>query len=404
MMKKTWLALGLMVMFLNINARAKELNAGPWKFMLRTTNGEVPFIVDFKYENKKLTGVLHNGTEIIPLNEIKYENDTLSIPLQNYEVSLELVQKDEKTLAGDLVRHNKNPKVKTPVLAVHGISKRFEPKKEKPRIDLTGKWALQLEDEQGTKTPGIANLKQEGSKLTGSILTPTGDYRYLDGQVWNNKFEAASFDGVYNYVFRGSLKKKKNVEKMEAKLLSNSGTVIKGKRDPNVALPDAYKQTELKELKFNFPDLTGKNVTLDDPKFKNRPVIVQIYGSWCPNCIDEMNYLIPWYKQNSKRGIEIIALAFERSLSADLAKVQLRKVQKKMNVPYTILQAGSTSEDKPAEKLSGIKNFISFPTTIFLNRKHEVVKVHAGFNGPSTGEYFETWKKEFNHHVDELLK
>ena len=75
-----------------------------------------------------------------------------------------------------------------------------------------------------------------------------------------------------------------------------------------------------------------------------------------------------------------------------------------MKVPYTILQVGSTAEDKPADKLPGLKNFISFPTTIFLNKKHEVVKVHAGFSGPSTGEFFEKWKIEFNQTINELLK
>ena len=117
-----------------------------------------------------------------------------------------------------------------------------------------------------------------------------------------------------------------------------------------------------------------------------------------------MNFLIPWYKNNHKRGVEIIALAFERSLSPEEANKQLLKVQKKMQVPYTLLQAGSTAEDKPMDKILGLKNFISFPTTIFLDKKHKVVKVHAGFSGPSTGEFFETWKKEFNQTVNGLLK
>lgn len=406
MMKKSWFVMGLMLMFININASAKDLNAGPWKFLLKTTNADVPFIVRFKYKNKKLTGTLLNGKEKIPLNDISYVKKEISIPLQNYELSLELKQQDDKNVVGHLVRHNKNPKVETPLIGVYGISKRYDIKKEKALIDLNGKWALEMEDEKGNKSPGIANLVQKGNKLSGSILTPTGDYRYLDGHVWSDKFEAASFDGVYNYVFKGSLKqdKKTKEEKMEASLLSNTVTIVKGKKDPKAALPDAYKQTEIKELKFIFPDLKGQSVSLNHEKFKGKPVVVQIFGSWCPNCLDEMNYLIPWYNENNKRGVEIIALAFERSLSPDDARKQLLKVQKKKNVPYVILQAGSTAEDKPAEKLPGLKNFISFPTTIFLNKNHEVVKVHAGFSGPSTGEFFEQWKKEFNQQIDELLK
>jgi len=345
-------------------------------------------------------GVLHNGKEAINLKDITFVKGEISIPLQNYELSLQLTPKDKDTLVGNLVRHNKNPIVKTPVIGVHGIKERFTALKEAPTVDITGKWALEMKDEKDQTTPGIGIFAQKDGRFTGSILTQTGDYRYLEGYVSANNFEAASFDGVYNYVFKGNLKD----GKMQAALLSNSTTQITGQLDAKAELPDAYKQTGIKELKFIFPDLKGQSVTLNHPKFKNKPVIVQIYGSWCPNCIDEMNYLIPWYNKNNKRGIEIVALAFERSLSIEEATRQLLKVQKKLNVPYVILQAGSTAEDKPSDKLPGLTNFISFPTTIFLNKKHEVVKVHAGFNGPSTGEYFEKWKVEFNQTIDALVK
>lgn len=406
MMKKSYVVLALMLMFININASAKPLKAGTWKFILKTTYAEVPFIVRFKYKNNKLTGTLINGQEKIALNDINYDKNEISIPLQNFELSLELKQEDDRNVVGNLVRHNKNPKIKTPLVGVHGISQRYNIKKEKALINLNGKWSLEMEDENGIKSPGLANLVQTGNKLSGSILTPTGDHRYLDGHVWSDKFEAASFDGVYNYVFKGSLTidKKTKEEKMEANLLSNFNTIVRGKRDPKAALPDAYKQTKIKNLKFIFPDLKGQSVSLNHEKFKGKPVVVQIFGSWCPNCLDEMNYLIPWYNENNKRGVEIIALAFERSLTPEDATRQLLKVQKKKKVPYVILQAGSTSEDKPADKLPGLKNFISFPTTIFLNKNHEVVKVHAGFNGPSTGEFYEQWKNEFNQQIDELLK
>jgi thiol-disulfide isomerase/thioredoxin len=400
MMKKSWLTLALMLLFINIKASAAEISAGPWRFVLKTTHADIPFLVDFKYKNQKLTGILHNGKESIPLDEINYSKDSISIPLLSYEISLELTQQDKKAVVGNLIRHNKNPKVQTPVFGVYGPKERFDVKLEKPAITLSGKWALVMEDEKSQKSPGIGNFTQLGNKLSGSILTPTGDYRYLEGYVSGSGFEAASFDGVYNYVLKGTLTN----GVMEAALLSNSKTKITGHLDPKAELPNAYKQTRIKELKFIFPDLKGQSVSLNHPKFKNKPVVVQIFGSWCPNCVDEMNYLIPWYEKNHKRGVEIIALAFERSLSMEEATKQLIKVQKKMNIPYTLLQAGSTAEDKPVDKLSGLENFISFPTTIFLNKKHQVVKVHAGFSGPSTGEFYKKWQREFDQTINQLLK
>lgn len=400
MMKKSLFVLSLLLIFINIKASAAQISAGSWKFVLKTSNADVPFIINFKYQNKKLTGVLYNGKEKIPLGDITYDKDLISIPLQTYELSLELTQQTPKFVSGNLVRHNKNPILKTPLEGHFGVKKRYDVPKGKVLINLSGIWALTMEDDKGEKSPAIGKFTQKNHHFSGSLLTPTGDYRYIDGQVNGDKFEGASFDGVYNYVLRGSVKK----GQMTAEVLSSSITKVSGKIDPKAKLPDAYKQTEIKELKFIFPNLKGKSVSLNHPKFVGKPVVVQIFGSWCPNCMDEMNFLIPWYLENSKRGVEIIALAFERSLSPEEATIQLKKVQKKMKVPYVILQAGSTSEDKPAEKLIGIKNFISFPTTIFLDKNHKVVKVHAGFSGPSTGEYFEKWKTEFNKTIDGLLE
>lgn len=405
MMKKSRIVWSLLTLFtaLNLSASlwAKDLNPGPWKFILKTTNADIPFIIRFSYDrNDVLTGKLYNGKETILIKDIKQEKKNITIPLAPYEITLEMTQQDGQNLAGALVNHNKNPIKKTPLFAIHKIKTRYKPATSTPLIDMSGKWSLVMEDEEGVKSPAIGNFVQDGTLLSGSILTPTGDYRYLDGFVERDAFEAASFDGVYNYVFRGVVKN----GKMDAAILSNSKTKITGSVDRKAELPDAYKQTQIDHLNFIFPNLQGQNVSLNHPKFKNKPVIVQIFGSWCPNCLDETKFLIPWYKANHRRGIEIVALAFERSFGPEEAKAQLLKTQKRLDIPYVILQAGSTAEDKPAEKITGLKNFISFPTTIFLDKKHKVVKVHAGFSGPSTGEFYETWKKEFNQTVNTLLK
>jgi thiol-disulfide isomerase/thioredoxin len=400
MMKKTWLIAALGALLTSFMAHAEKLDAGPWRFELRLGNVSIPFIIDFKQDKNGITGILRNGKELIPLSEVIVEKERISIPLQTYEMSLEMEPPKEGTMAGFLIRHNKNPKVKTAVFALKGEDERFPEEKSAPKINLTGKWAIKLEDEEDKIDSGVIVFEQKGNTLHGSILTPTGDYRYMEGFVSGNEFEAASFDGVYNYVVRGRLKD----DRLEAKILSNSTTKITGSKDANAALPNEYSQTQVSAMEFTFPNLKGEKISLKDKRFKNKPVVVQFFGSWCPNCIDETNYLIPWYQENHKRGVEIIALAFERSLDHAEAKKQLVKFQMKKKVPYPLLIAGYTAEDKPMDKIKGLKNFMSFPTTVFLDKKHEVVKVHAGFTGPSTGEFYKKWKKEFNATVNGMLK
>ncbi len=375
------------------------IEEGSWRFEMKATYATIPFLIDFKFMGTKLTGTLKNGKESIPLTGITIKRGTIKIPLQHYQNGLELQIMNKEVMRGDFVRYNKNPEVRIPVEGRKG-NERYSGKWLKPAAKFDGEWAVTLKEEDGKTSQGVVILEQKDHKLHGTILSTTGDYRYFEGYVNGELFEAASFDGVYNYVFKGRVEN----HKMEASILANWITKVSGVKDSKAALPDPYKHTQLEKMAFKFPDLSGKMVSLDDPQFKDKPVIVNFYGTWCPNCIDETNYLIPWYNENKKRGIEIVALAFERSLSEADAKMQLKKVIKKMNIPFTVLLAGSTAEEKPMDKIPGLKNFISFPTTVFLNKKHEVVKIHAGFTGPSTGKFFENWKKEFNHDVDALLK
>ncbi|HXH76442.1 MAG TPA: TlpA disulfide reductase family protein [Bacteriovoracaceae bacterium] len=401
MIKKSWLMLLVMMLLITVNAWAQEAKSGSWLFELKTDHTIIPFIAELNFDPKKLSGKIINGKETIPIEKMMVKGKTISIPLQTYENTLELTIESPTSLKGYWVRHNKNPKVEIPIVGVFGPTNRFPGKNDPPKINLDGKWAIQIAIDHTHKSQGVAIFEQKGNVLTGTILSPTGDYRYLEGFVSDDEFAAASFDGVMNYLVKGTVKQ----NEMRAVMLSTTVTKITGHKDPKAVLPDAYTATQMEApLEFSFPDLKGKKITLTDKQFKNKPVVVQFFGSWCPNCLDEMNYLIPWYNKNKKRGIEIIALAFERSLSEAEAKVQLLKVQKKAKITYPLLLAGATSEDKPMDKIKGLKNFISFPTTIFLNKKHEVVKIHAGFSGPSTGEFYEDWKTEFNKNVDGLLK
>jgi hypothetical protein len=217
MMKKYWIVFFLMLLLTNFSAWGRELNTGPWRFYLRTTHADIPFIIEFSYKGKNLVGTLKNGKEKILLDEMKDTTGNLVIPLQTYELSLELTLQDENAMSGYLVRHNKNPIVKTPVIGSFGIKQRFSFNEKKvPGVSLEGKWSLTMIDENNQKSPAIGNFTQKGRRFSGSILTGTGDYRYLDGIVSENSFEAASFDGVYNYLFRGQIKN----GKLEATLVS----------------------------------------------------------------------------------------------------------------------------------------------------------------------------------------
>ena len=182
---------------------------------------------------------------------------------------------------------------------------------------------------------------------------------------------------------------------------------IEGRRNPSAALADPYGLSALKEgfttLDFSFPNLDGNPVSLADSRYKGKVVIVSILGSWCPNCLDEAAFLSPWYKENRKRGVEILGLAFERKNDFDFAKRTLTRLIERFDIQYQILFAGQSGTDSASKALPALNGIAAFPTTIFIDKKGAVRKVHTGFSGPATGKFYEDFKGEFNRLVDTLL-
>jgi peroxiredoxin len=159
-------------------------------------------------------------------------------------------------------------------------------------------------------------------------------------------------------------------------------------------------------LNFRFPDLDSNMVSIDDDRYRDKVVVIQIMGSWCPNCMDETAFLSEYYKKNRQRGVEVIGLAYEYTSDFRKAEKTLRKFQQRHKVDYPFLNTGVITSDtlrteKTLPQMTAIK---AFPTTIFVGRDGKVKKVHPGFAGPGTGEHHEQFKKEFEATVEDLLK
>jgi peroxiredoxin len=160
------------------------------------------------------------------------------------------------------------------------------------------------------------------------------------------------------------------------------------------------------KLNFTFRDLANRKVSINDLKFRNKVVVLQIMGSWCPNCMDETAFLSDYYRKNRQRGIEIIGLAYEYSTDAERSRKSIQKFNDRFNVQYTLLNTGVTVSDslRTEKTLPELTTIKSFPTTIFLNKQGRVAKIHAGFSGPGTGIHYTEWKNEFEKTIDDLLQ
>jgi peroxiredoxin len=381
-----------------------ELKTGTWRGVLEIQGQELPFNFSLV---KDFTGgydaYLKNADEELLLDEITFINDSVNIVLHVFDAQLRAAV-HENSLEGFFTL-NYNPAFNVPFKATFGKDYRFRSTDTtQVTTDFSGNYQVVFTNETDT-TQSVGIVYQKGNYATGSFLTTTGDYRYLEGGVFNDTLFLSTFDGNHAYLFK-AVKKDSMLsgDYWAGQTYHQSWTGIKNE---NASLPDAESLTYLKPgfktLDFTFPDLDGKNVSLSDARFKNKVVILQLFGTWCPNCMDETKFLSPWYDNNKARGIEVLGLAFERKPDFNYASERVKKMKAKWGVNYDFVIAGVNDKMKAADALPALNKIVAFPTTIFIGKDGNVKHIHTGFEGPGTGVYHERWNQRFNEIVNELL-
>ena len=382
------------------------LREGTWRATLQLPAAELPFGLEV---TSRPDGVpvltISNGDERMTLDEGSWRGDTLSVPLHIFDARLVAHATAEK-LEGYFERLDTDAPYRVPFAADYGLDYRFAPVANAgPAAAMAGTWAVTFRDNEHT-FEAVGLFEQNGTRLTGTFMTPTGDYRYLEGQVAGDSLQLSTFDGVHLYVFTAGLQADGTLAGEWFSGLTGYRTWT-ARRDPNAALPDADQLTALKpgfeRLDFALPNLRGDTVRPDDDAYRGKVRVIQVFGTWCPNCMDETAFLAPWYRQNRDRGVEVIGLAFEAKNDFDYARRRIEKVVTRLDVDYPFLFAGSTSEADRAAALPAVDRIMSFPTTLFLDRQGRVRRIHTGFTGPGTGAYYADFVREFNHTIDTLL-
>ena len=406
MKKSIFYFLGLFSILL-ITSCSKEikkttLKEGMWRGELTMQNKQLPFNFEVIKNDSTYKIKLINGEETIPLDSVVIKNDSVTIPLYVFDMTLKAKIND--TILTGTYTKNYVPNYVLPFKAVYGKNNRVDSLYSSDKFN--GKWEIKFTEKNGDTTSGIGIFQKKLNKLTGTILTTTGDYRYLEGTATDSTFTLYSFDGNHCYVFEGNLANETTIKGQFWSGKTYFANFVGNKND-KAELPDADKLTYLKKgytkMEFTFPDLTGKKVSLSDDKYKNKVVILQILGTWCPNCMDETRFLTQWYDANKTKDVAIIGLAYEAKDDFNYAKTRVENMKKRMHVDYDLLIAGTYTKD-PGKTLPMLNHLMSFPTTIIIDKKGVVRKIHTGFSGPATGDYYLKYKEEFNQYIDKLLK
>jgi thiol-disulfide isomerase/thioredoxin len=388
----------------------QQLSAGSYSGVLTREDGrEVVFNMEINKSGKVYQLSIINAGEKILAKDLTVKNDSVFFRMPVFESEFKTSMQADGSLKGTWFKGTATATQCWPFRATPG-KKRFEPVQGNAKFNISGKWDVTITRVNGTLRKAIAEFVQKGNNLTGTFLTPTGDYRYLEGIVTGDSLKLSTFDGAHAYTFYARITSSKTIaEGMFYSGINGKETWIATK-NAHVKPPEQNEPTQLRDgeskLDFTFNDLDDKAVSIKDERFRNKVVIIQIMGSWCPNCMDETKFLSDYYTKNKDRGVEVVALAYEYSTDPERSKKSLKKFQQLFHVQYPMLITGASSGDemKTEKTLPQLTPIRSFPTTIFIDKKGNVREIHGTFYGPGTGKHFEKFKKEFYATVDGLLK
>lgn len=267
------------------------------------------------------------------------------------------------------------------------------------------RWKIIFDGDTVLSHMAIGLIQQNEEKLSAAFLSTSGDYGFFNGVMHPDYFEVSSFDGSHAFWFGA-----KWIGKDSMSGVFRSGPLyyssFSGHLNPTIELPPSSSFTGMKEgfdeIKFSFPDIDSNFVRLSDDRYKGKVVIIQLSGSWCSNCRDEIQFLLPLYQKLHPEGLEIIEIDFERKADWKTARKAMKHEKETFHIPYTIVWGGTVAH--AIDSLPMLKNIPGYPTLIFIGRNGKVKHIESGINGPATGKLWDIWKNRMYQLTLNIIK
>ncbi len=379
---------------------------GPWHVALDLGTAKLPFT--FRLEelaDSSLRITVENGSENIVVDDVELFGDSIALRMPLFDSEFKGHKESDGRITGYWFNYLKGPDHKVPFVALAGEFPRF-PVASPARIDPSGTWEVHFSPNTEDSYPAIGLFeRQSDGSVTGTFLTETGDYRFLEGSVSGDSLRLSCFDGSHAFLFTAL----------------GTGDSLKGDfrsgnhwiepwvavRNPEFALRDPDSLTFLREgcdmVDFQFPNIDGGMVSPNDAAFKGSVRVVQIMGSWCPNCVDETRLLNEIYGKHHADGLQVISVAFERYQDTVRAMEGLRRFRDVLQVRYPILYGGMAGKGEAAERLPFLNHVMSYPTLIIIDHLGSVRRIRTGIYGPSTGSHYEHHKRSLEVFIQGLL-
>ncbi len=388
---------------------------GSWDGSIKTSAGDVNFGIELTPQANGIDAVLVNGTDRQPFSTATWDGAVLTLHLDYYDGTLTAHPVSPRTMEGEYSRQTSKGMVHIPLTLVQ--HQEAASGKAWTGPTLTGDW-LFTRPTAGEDKLTLATFKQGAAAtadgrvpVTGILEPVSGDTGLLHGSVYadadgHTHFHLGRFDGIHVLALDGDFQPDGGLKGQIAGIASSAPFTAQRSQDVASANPNvqAGSLTRVKDPRqtflFSGIDLSGKAVDQGSAQFKGKAVIVDIFGTWCPNCHDEAPLLDQLYSKYHAQGLEIVGLAYEYTDDRARNVRQIEIYRTKYRITFPLLLAGTTAEGQIEKTLPQLVGFGAYPTTIFLDRDGRVHAIHAGFAGPSTGDKY----LEVQHQMDRLTQ
>ena len=371
-------------------------------------------LIVFKVEDKSipcrielLTDVrweIVNGAERIPIDITWGKDSTFKSSLPLFNTYFE-GKKENGIVTGEWVDPTRTGDYRIPFQLIKNRTRDFDAKVHAPDHF---KYKIIFEDDTVPAILDMAVLKEE-FRIYGTVLTETGDYRYLQGEpLDNSRFYLSAFDGTHLFYLAGQLVD----NKIEGIFMSGKHYLGKftGEADSKYELRKADELTWMKDpkdvLKLKVSSDAKTERTFGEKDWMGKLTLVQIMGTWCPNCTDESRFVKSMYEKYAAQGLQVVPVSFERGSDKSISFGRINSQAKQLGLPYPVyLGSGADSPQKSASLVfSQLNHVMSFPTLILIGKDGNVKKVWTGFYGPGTGVHYLEHTAEIEEAVSRLLR
>ncbi|MEM7109140.1 MAG: hypothetical protein AAF519_13005 [Bacteroidota bacterium] len=382
--------------FPGIGLKAQSPELGQWRGIIEYQDEAVPFEFKVEREADQLIITIENGEETIKIENSTIEGDSIIIPLKPFDAWLK-AKVDQHQMEGFWRKGYRTRGI--PFKAQYGAP-RFERGTKKGLKKVSGNWKLEIEPPSGLTYPAVGMLTSKDGLVTGTFLTEVSDLRYFEGVLFNDSIFMSSFDGAHAFLFKGTFDQ--NKISGELVLDNKYSEAVSGVKSETASIPIAFKEVPSGNRPFyNILSAGDPEVKIEEDDYFNKVLVLQLFGTWCPNSMDQTLFLRDWYATKPE-AVDILAVTFEPNFSTTYGNKRISDYKSSMDLPYRVSLGGELSKGQAALALPHIEKINAFPTLILVDKQGFIRYEFSYFNGPATGQYHSAFIEKFEECIVEL--